>query len=135
MTPDEMRAIQARDLLTEDITRFLLAEFGQPVAWVEDELGTPQEWISVVGDARKIADALVGRFDRALSAHPAEETEYAYQDEPLPGMVRTSEAFDDFPEMDVLALWQAEGRWLVRRRKAGPWEPVPTNANADGEGD
>lgn len=64
----------SRDLLTEDITRFLLAEFGQPVAWVEDELGTPQEWISVVGDARKIAEALVGRFDRALSSHPDEES-------------------------------------------------------------
>lgn len=64
-----------RDLLTEDLTRFLLAEFGQPVAWVDDELGTPQEWISVVGDARKIAESLVDRFTTLPSSGTTTEEE------------------------------------------------------------
>jgi hypothetical protein len=115
--------IPAEALIAE--ARGVLAEWNRDRDWM------PR---SPLGMIERLSNAL----EAALSAHPAEETEWAGV---LPGAERPS--VGPYTERDRaergVAAYNATRPperhvRLEARRKAGPWEPVPTNANADGEG-
>lgn len=67
----------------EAVTRFLLAEFGQPVALHEGEIGFEED-VWVVGHQRRIAEALVARFAFPVPVVTEEMVERAAEaDSPL----------------------------------------------------
>lgn len=112
MTPDEMKA-----LIAEALEKAYRLGVGWPIDEARDR------------ELSRIESGLL----EALSAHPAEETEWGagYEADPGDGngprwcgMEAVGYTIREAAEREVERYSDSQIR-LVRRRKAGPWSPVP----------